>query len=96
MFWFTGSLIFVVIMPFTFTYHDQNHPAVVEFFSHYSNDRYRIRLATQEEFVIAPAGFRDRNNRVIWLQTTGHGESHEQPSDLVQAIGEGLQKLVRK
>ena len=73
----------------TYQYQGRTYESAVEIFWDGENHRYRVIIdGLQYEIILLEMG--KHLNRMIWLQCMGPGII-EQPHDLIQAIGEGIQ-----
>jgi hypothetical protein len=76
--------------PFTYQFRGETFQSAVDYYMEGSDHRYRVQI-NQGFSVIVPAGFPGPNNSIVWVQSHKAGETvldHE----LVQAIGEGLER----
>jgi hypothetical protein len=75
---------------FTYEFKGRTYEAAVEYFFDRGDHRYRVKF-NDTIIVLAICGWRGPNNMILWLHALKPGEI-EQPHDLVQAIGEGIEK----
>jgi hypothetical protein len=76
--------------PFTYQYTGQIFQSAVDHYMDGINHRYRVQIG-EIYSVIVPSGFPGPDNSIVWVQSHKADEpvlKHE----LVQAIGEGLEK----
>jgi hypothetical protein len=76
----------------TFRIKDDTKLASVVMFSDQGQLRYKVSLGKDHWFTIAPSGISGPRDRIIWLQADKPEESI-QPHFLIQAIGEGIERL---
>jgi hypothetical protein len=75
---------------FTYQYKGETFQSLVEYYMEGQDHRYRVQIG-QNFSVIVPSGFPGPNNSIVWVQSHKGNETvldHE----LVQAIGEGLER----
>jgi len=85
-----GKNYFYIMTPFTYLYKGRTYESAVDMYWDGENHRYRVIVdVLYYELIIFQMG--RSNNQIIWLQCMGPGIM-EQPHDLIQAIGEGIEK----
>jgi hypothetical protein len=75
---------------FTYQYRGETFQSAVKYYMEGRDHRYRVQIG-QNFSVIVPSGFPGPNNSILWVQSHKANETvldHE----LVQAIGEGLER----
>ncbi len=76
--------------PFTYQYQGKTIDSVAEYFCVEGNHRYRVKI-NDINYLLAICGWRGPNNTILWVQNVKPGDI-VQPHDLIQAIGEGIEK----
>jgi hypothetical protein len=77
---------------FTYKYAGEIHESGAEHFADRGCVGYRVAMGDGLTMIIAQAGMRAAQNKIVWVQFHGPGEivyAHE----LVQAIGEGIEVI---
>lgn len=77
---------------FTYTYQGKIVHSEVDYFIDRGAHRYRVKVPESDSYcVISPSGFPGAGNMIIRVQSVKPGEI-VQPHDLIQAMGEGIEK----
>jgi hypothetical protein len=76
--------------PFTYQYTGQTFQSTVDYYMEGMSHRYRVQLG-ENYSVIVPSGFPGPNNSIVWVQSH-KGDEAILNHELVQAIGEGVEK----
>ena len=76
--------------PFTYQYIGQTYQSSVDYYMDGKDHRYRVQIG-EKYSVIVPSGFPGPNNSIVWVQSH-KGDEHILDHELVQAIGEGVEK----
>jgi hypothetical protein len=77
---------------FVYKYEGVIHESSVAHYIESGCDKYKVELADGLSIVVAQAGMRTDENKIIWVQS--HiTEEVEYAHDLVQAIGEGIESM---
>jgi hypothetical protein len=79
------------MQPLKFEHNGIVHDSLFEYFQTGVSHRFRVFI-NDRYLVIAIAGFRTPQNKIIWVQSNEPNEP-DLDHDLVQALGEGIEKL---